>query len=400
MSSTESQPFPEVQGVRLVSSARFVADVLPIPAGVGRKELTGYVEGEVEHLSMLPLEDLAWGYLQDRKGPGGPILAYAALQDQVRSADDMSCFAVLPHFCCLGGGTWRQPTWVVLQETDCVTVVRFPAKRNVPNYVRSCFTPAKGVLSEDVIWQVRDRMLEEAPRENDDQEIEGVVRCAGMRIKGKDQIVFSLERQIERNSRWQHWKSARLEPESVLLSADIRDDVFLQGERQRRHNRRQLTTLLRVAAVLIVLLGIWQVRHYMARRAHESLVRKIEDRRAAVASLQEKESMSRSAAGVNAPAMEAFNWLMAMNIVRPETVSFASATFARSGRIAISGEAPSVAVVTQYAQALRDTKHYAELDIRDMQSTQRGVTFMLVARVVPGGPPVIPPAPPKEATQP
>ncbi len=387
-------------GVRLVSSARFVVDALPVPAGVGRKELTGFVDGEVEHLSMLPLDVLAWGYLQERKRLGGAVLAYAALREQVEDADADACFAVLPHFCCLSGLKWRTPVWLALLEPDGVTVVRFPANATVPDYVRSCFVPTTAGADEENVWQVRDRMLAEVSRDDDERVIEGLVRCAGTRVKGKALVVSTLERQVERGGRWRYWKTVRLGPEDVLLSADIREEGFLHSERQRRNNLRQLSLFMRVAALLLVLLAGWQVRHSMARRAHDRLIRKIDARRAAVAALQEKESMSRSSSEVNAPAMEAFGWLMDMNLVRPESVSFVNATFARSGRIAIAGEAPSVALVTQYAQALRDTKRYAELDVRDMQSTQRGVTFMLVVQVVPGSGAVDPVASEKEVSSP
>ena len=119
-------------------------------------------------------------------------------------------------------------------------------------------------------------------------------------------------------------------------------------------------------------------------------MRQIEGRRATVLDLEQKEAMIRSTERLSEPALEAFDWLMALNQVRPEALSFAAATFARAGQMSISGEAPSVAVVNEYVQALRDTGQYTDLNVREMQSTQRGVTFMLAARAQPGLPPEVP----------
>lgn len=374
---------PVVDGVRLVSSARFVADVLSIPAGVGLRDVPGFVEGEVEHLSLLPLEAVGWGYLTERGRGEGRVLAYAALRDQIQSGADETHFSVLPCFSCLCGLKWRRTTWVVLQEPDCLTILRFPARSSIPDYVRSRFIRAE-TASDETIWALRESLLESVPREDGDREIEGVLRCAGIRVKGRRTIHFTLQRQAEPGKNWRHWGTGRLGPESALLAADIREAAFLEDERQRRHNLRQLRSLLRVAAMLVVLLGAWQVQHIVAEKELAERGELVESRREVVAALEEKEAMIRSTARLSEPPLEAFDWLMAINSIRPDTISFSTTTFARDGQIGVTGEAPSVAAVNQYVQSLRDTGQYSALDVRDMQSTQRGVVFTLGLRVQPG----------------
>ena len=371
-----------MNGVRLVSSARFVVDALVIPAGVTQRDLPGFVEGEIEYISMFPIDAVAWGYLTTKGKGQRAVLAYAALREQVHAAEDENLHAVLPAFSCLCGLSWKCTTWIFLLEPDCLTLVRFPARKSFPDYVRSCFLPQD--CTDELVWALRTSMLEAAPRTDDEAVADGIVRCVGLACRVNRSIGFELQQQSFPGEAWNTWKSGYLTSAAVLMAADVRDTDFLDQERNRSRALRRLRMYMQGAFVLAVLLGTAHVRYLFTLRSLSESMRQVELRRSIVADLEEKNAMIQSTARLAASPMEAFDWLMAMNDLRADTVSFASTGFTRDGAISVSGEAPSVAIVNQYVQSLRDAGQYASVEVRDMQSTQRGVNFTLVMQVAPG----------------
>jgi len=371
-----------MNGVRLVSSARFVTDALVVPAGVTQRDLPGFVEGEIEYVSMFPIEAVAWGYLTEKGKGQSAVLAYAALREQVHAAEDENLHAVLPAFSCLCGLNWKCTTWVFLLEPDCLTLVRFPARKSCPDYVRSCFLPQD--CTDELVWALRTSMLEAAPRTDDEAVADGVVRCVGIACRVNRSITFELQQQAVPGEAWNTWKRGYLTSAAALIAADVRDADFLDQERNRRRALRRLRICIQGVFILAILLGAAHVRYLLLLRALSESMRQVEARRSIVADLEEKEAMIQSTARLVASPMEAFDWLMAMNDLRADTVSFASTSFSRDGTIGVSGEAPSVAIVNQYVQSLRGAGQYASVEVRDMQSTQRGVNFTLAVQVAPG----------------
>ncbi len=373
--------------VRLVSSARFFAETLLVPPGITARDLPGFLEGEVEELSLFPLEATAWGYLDaSRKGVPGSVLVYAAFREHINGAtdpDQARRYAVLPGFAALYGRKVGRTSWVVLLEPECVSLVRIPARSGVPDLVRSRYGTR---LDENpsTAWTLRDELLEAVPPGPDDKLEEGLVRCAAPVIERSGAVRFPLERQRRPDEPWKRMGMGRIGTEAALLAADVRDRHFLAEERARRRATRQLRAFLRLAALALLLLCVFQFLHAKRVRDTAALEAQAKAQRPAVEALQEQESMARSAARLAEPPLEIFDWLMAVNEPRPDTVAFTTASADRMGNLGLSGEAPSVLVVNQYKESLEKTGRFSEVVVKEITSLKRGVKFTIQVRMISG----------------
>ncbi len=366
--------------VRLVASARFYTETLLVPPGISARDLHGFLEGEVEELSMFPLEATAWGYLDSRRKPsGGSILLYAAFREHLNGAtasDSARRFAVLPGFAVLLNRQWKKTTWLVLVESECVTLVRFPARATIPDYVRSRYGTRLDEHLEEA-WALRAELLESAPCTEEDRVEDGLVRCGIPTVDRRAMIRFPLEQQRRPDAAWKRFGIGQIGSESVLLAADVRERKFLQEERSRRRAIRQLRGFLRLAVLVLLLLTAFQYQYIRRSRETTALVAKAKSQRATVKALQEQEALAKSAARLSEPPPEIFDWLMAVNESRPETIAFHTAYADRDGNLGLIGEAPSVLVVNQYREALEKTDRCAEVELKEINSAKRGVKFTI-----------------------
>lgn len=374
--------------VRLVASARFISETLLVPPGIAARDLYGFLEGEVEELSLFPLESTAWGYLGGQRPPAvGSVLLYAAFREHINGSSDSELarrYAVLPGFAALCGRKWRKTTWVVLYESTCVSIIRIPARATVPDFVRSRYGTR---LDErpDTVWALREELLESAPCAEGDRVEDGLIRCGTPTIDRRGSVRFPLERQVRPGAAWKRFGSGLLGPAPVLLAADVRDRRFLAEERGRRRASRQLRVFLRLAALGLLLLALFQYLYIKRSREAVALAAQVSDQRPAVAALQEQEELARSAARLSDPPLEIFSWLMAVNESRPETVAFHTAYADRGGHLGFTGEAPSVAVLNQYKETLEKTGRFSEVEIKELNSGKDGVKFTIQVRIRPDG---------------
>lgn len=387
-SETMNAPPLPPDPVRLVASARFIAEPLAVPPGISVRDLPGFLEGEVEEHSLFPLESTSWGYMDGRrKATGGSILLYAAFREQVNGATDPHFarrYSVLPGFAILCGRQWRKPTWVTLLEPDCVTIVRMQ-RNGIPDCVRSRYG-AQLEESMQAAWNLRDELLKEAPIAEDEKIEDGLIRCTNPSIDRKGAVVFPLERCRQPGDNWKRWGAGKISNESVMLAADVRDSHYLAGERNRRRAVRQLRTFLRIAACAFIALGIFQYRYDKLRNETDALSEQLRAQRPAVEALKLQEKQAKGAAKLSDPPLEVFQWLEAVNASRPDNIWFLSAYADREGNLGFSGEAPSVATVNEYREALgKTTNLFASVEAKELGSAQRGVKFTLQVRMMKEG---------------
>ncbi|VGO14261.1 hypothetical protein PDESU_02820 [Pontiella desulfatans] len=385
--------------VRLVASARFYAESIMVPPGISSRDKSGFLEGEVEELSLFPLESTSWGYMENpRKLSGAQVLLYAAFREHVNGATDPDHarrFAVLPGFAVLLGRQWRKPTWLVLLEPECVTLVRMQPKANLPDFVRSRYGTRLDEDSE-AAWELRERLLDEVAIDEDGERIEeGLVRAGRPAIDRRGAVVFPLERQRTPQAGWKRFGCGKLASEAALLAADVRDMHFLADERKRRRAVRQLRAFLRIAAVVLVLLGVFQYLYLKRVGATEALAAQSKAQRPAVKALQEQESLAKSASRLANPPLEIFEWLSVVNDPRPDTLFYTTAYADREANLGFSGEAPSVAVVNQYREALEKTGRFSMVEVKELNSAKQGVKFTIQVKVKPAAEVEPPPAEPQ-----
>lgn len=385
-SAPKTPPMPP-DPVRLVASARFYTETIMIPPGITSRDLPGFLEGEVEELSLFPIESTSWGYLENaNRKTGASVLIYAAFREHVNGATDPAFarrYAVLPGFAALLGRSWRKPTWVVLLEPECVTLLRMVPKSAMPDFVKSIY----GVrLDEnpDTAWKVREELLASAPFDSSmERAEEGFIRVAGPVVDRRGSVVFPLERQRLPHDAWKRYGNGKITSESELLAADVRDLQFLAEERHRRRAVRQLRLFMRSAALVLIALGVFQYLYLKKRAETDQLTAQVKAQRPAVQALKDQESRAKSASRFAGRPLELFDWLSAVNVARPDSIYFTTAYADREARLGFSGEAPSVSVVNQYIDGLKASDRIESVEIKEMASANKGVNFTLQVKVNP-----------------
>jgi hypothetical protein len=366
--------------IRLVASARFYGETRLVPPGVAARDLHGFLEGEVEELSLFPLEATAWGYLDNgHKASGDSVLLYAAFREHINGATDPEQarrYAVLPGFAALLGHQWKKTSWVVLLEPECVSLVRIQARAAAPDFVRSRYGTRLDENPETA-WALREELLADAPRADDDKVESGLIRCAAPAIDRNGAVRFPLECQPRPEAAWKRYGTGERVSRSVLLAADVRERQFLSEERSRRRAVRQLRGFLRFATLVLLLLAVFQYQYLKRTRETAALAAQAKAQRSDVEALREQEALARSAARLSEPPLEIFDWLMAVNEFRPSTVAFYTAYADRTGNLGFSGEAPSVLVVNQYRDMLQKTGRYSAIDVKEISSAKQGVKFTI-----------------------
>lgn len=373
--------------VRLVSSARFYVETVHTPPGIPSRDLPGFLEGEVEELSLFPLESTSWGYLENSRSKSeGTVLLYAAFREHINGATDPSFtkrFAVLPGFTALAGRSWRKPTWVVLLERECLSVVRMVPGANVPDRV---FSRYGNHLEEnpEAAWALRDELFEASEIRSEEERIEeGMLRVSRSTVDRRGEVVFLLERQRSAAEGWKRYGVGRIKNEQTLLAADVRDSHFLSEERGRRRAVRQLRLFLKIAVFVLIALGVFQYAYLKRLAETTALTDQVKAQQPAVQTLKDQESRVKTASRLSDAPLKIFDWLSVVNELRPETVYFTMAYADREATLGFSGEAPSVAIVNQYRDALEESARIEGVEIRDMASAKKGVKFTLQVKVGP-----------------
>lgn len=372
--------------VRLVASARFIVETLVLPPGISQRDTPGFLEGEIEERSLFPLESTSWGYIETRgRSTQSSIVLFSAFRDQVNGATDphyAQRHAVLPGFAVLMGRACRKATWLTLQEPECVTLVRIAARSGIPDWVRSRYTNG---IEEDpqAAWAFREELIEAADIPDDEHIEDGLVRCCRSSIDRKGGVVFQLERCRTSGESWKRFGSGKILTETTLLAADVRDSHFLTQVRNRRRAARQLHAFLRIAAVLVVGLTMFQFRYIQLKKNTARLTERLSAQRPIVEALQQQEALAKTAGRLSDAPLEIFAWLTAVNEVRPGAISFQSAYADRDGQLGFSGEAPSVAAVNQFRDGLNHTNSFRKVETKEINSAKSGVRFTIQVRMNP-----------------
>jgi len=322
----DSQPAKDTKAVppeiRLLPAALFFTANSKVPAGIRARDMMAMVQGLVEEHSPLPIEMTAWGFLLDNKAKtDSHFLYYAAPRDllfkNAEAAADLRPTAVLPAFAALQGLHFKEPTWVFLSDSECLSAVRFEPDSSVPSRIEARFHQT-GTGTDIPLFDLRQKLLEAVDFDpNGEAALKGLIRIGEAHFDRKG-LHFKLERQTETGNRWESWKKTRIAQKNRRFAADVRDRAALSAhERNEGSGQRIRQVAALVLLALLVLAGL-EVVQYQRMQTTTALSEKAEGQTALVDRLQEIEAMSKSLKEIFDRRFEPYRWLMVVNEVRPE----------------------------------------------------------------------------------
>jgi hypothetical protein len=362
--------------LRLVASARLIFRNQVAPEGLKPTDWAGFVEGLVEEESPFSLEQTCWGFVADRKSKPVRILYYEAFRNRLFKSDkEEQTAAVLPGVAALFGKSKEGPVWRFLMEDECLTVARFPSGSFYPDRVVATFDPE---IQTDATqcWLARKALRTKAgfaPGENEDP---ALYRCTGMRwVRGRWHLI--RERQRTSRSPWEHTSPVVLHPGKLGIHADLRDTAVLLGKRKAGLHNRIFAGSLKVAAVLVVLLLLWQWQLGRETARLTELNDRLTLRQPVIKAIESKEATVQATRDALSGTFEPLDWLLVLNGPRPETMALHTVAMGLNRTVLASGSAPNVTLINTYAEALRATGQFDDVQVANINAGRENVEFQL-----------------------
>lgn len=397
----QTEDSPQADGKELtvtsfLPSALFIYDSIMVPPGTKAARIETMAEDKVGGISPFPLEKTAWGYcpnLPFRKQRH--LLIYCAWADapEIEAARDKDPEHVLPGFIHLCGHASKRPVWRFLLEDECLTALHFPEKQSYPDQVVSRFIEGSGGRLSSV-FELKEEMAEKLPTEEGDEIDPFLYRS--VHLKALDsRIDFQIEKV---NSPGQDWRTAwktSLKAKGLLLTADVRERGIIHAIREEQAARELTSRLLWTALLVLGLLIGFQVLLQIRKVEAERLADLRERQEVIVSDVQHKENMAKTINQFLGAQIYPFDWLSVVNVPRPETIAFRTASLNKARQFSISGVATEVGLVNTYVDALKKTEQFANVELTSMNTSQREVEFNLQLTTRQGVPEI--PEPPEEA---
>jgi hypothetical protein len=366
-------------------AALFFATSAFLPQGVRSRDRTQFVSGMVEEHSPLPLDQTSWGYLaQIKNRKAGRIFYYAAPRDLVeKHIGRNESRALLPSFAALTGLHFGEVTWLFFQDDHCLSAIRFPKNEPVPDKVVARFIHDASDTDKPE-WQLR-QLLEDTVVKPDvgnrSSEVvnvlPGIIRVRPEVLGKGKRLRFNLFQTEAADQAEIAWKTNDLKLADFLLAADLRDFYALSEKHQGAESEKRILIAMVVTLTAILALGAWELLHWQKASEAQRLEAQIVERTSRVERLQEIESMQQAVDALFRRNFEPFDWLMAINELRPPEVAFNTFSFEENAAMAISGQAGEITPINEFADAVRSDPRFTSATLSQVQTTREGATFNL-----------------------
>ena len=369
----------------LLPAALFFATSAFLPQGVRSRDRTQFVSGLVEEHSPLPLDQTSWGYLaQIKNRKAGRLFYYAAPRDLVEEhVGRNNKRALLPSFAALTGLRFGEVTWLFFQDDHCLSAIRFPKNEPVPDKVVGRFLHDAGDVDMPE-WQLR-QLLEDTVVKPDVESrasevinvLPGIIRVKPEVLGKGKRLRFRLFQSEAAGQAEIAWRTTDLKLADFLLAADLRDFSALAEKHQGLEAEKRILIAMVATLTAILALGAWELLHWQKASEARRLEAQIVERASRVERLQEIESMQQAVDALFRRNFEPFDWLMAINELRPPEVAFSTFSFEENEQMAISGQAGEITPINEFADAVRNDPRFATATLSQVQTTREGATFNL-----------------------
>jgi hypothetical protein len=248
------EKLPE-QKVGLVPADAFFARKIELPEGLGGDDRTAFIQLSLEGNSPFPMEQLAWGYLEDAKAPFA--YAYATPKARLRrlEIDQLEKYhQIFPGFISLFRDPTDARTVRFLSQNGVLSAIFLPGGHPVPEQVVSRRI-AGDLLTDDVQLEARELLLAGLDVEGWTCE-DGLWLGEGIDISANGDLIFK-HRHISKATPLGLKAHVLDLDEHTLWSSDLRDLDYAGTESKVRQRSsliwRALTYAGWAAAILLVL---------------------------------------------------------------------------------------------------------------------------------------------------
>ncbi len=345
------EKIPEQQ-VGLIPADAFFTRKVELPEGISREERLAFIQLNLEGNSPFPMEQLAWGCLEDPKS--SHAFVYATPKARLRKLGieaPESYFQLFPGFVSLFGTTPDRATIRFLSQNGVLSALYMEAGNPVPSRIQSRHIPGE-LLTDEAHLEARDAFLKSLPRE--DYRVEdGLWLGSGLEIDNDGSIEFRHRHLARGKSEGLLDNTLRLDDQGLWL-ADLRDEQYAGRERKVRQRSSLIWTSLRAGLWFALLLLVLQLGNFALlglNKWRESRIHSVEPQATRV---ENKKTLAARLTQSTDEDLRPFLLLESINSLRPDSVFFDKVRSRAYNELEIEGQsAEGVTPVNAFADAIK-----------------------------------------------
>ncbi|MBC2592722.1 hypothetical protein H5P28_00460 [Ruficoccus amylovorans] len=389
--------------VTFVSGHLFFTRTLALPEGMRPADIESFAELTLEGMSPFSLEHLAWGYVTDPSSRWLLIMAACRPRLSAQELDGWGqALFVLPGFYPLLAGLQTSGSTRAIFQGECLTLANYEEGCPLPvSFTHRVIETEGDVEAEAFAVYAAMRPTEAAEcglpvlREGREEKDGGVVfehvlvREADTASANNEDVDTSGSEGAEAPA--EEVLPVRIENVDTLWPADLRDPTFKTSEQGARRLSGTLWKSMLIAGVvaLVLILGgfTWGVLSVM----QSSRLARIERQTPEIMALELKEQNLNDLKQFVGSPFRPFDILGDLNNVKrhgmgANGIYFDSVALSNDNEVTVRGKASNIVEVNRYADALKKSGLFEEINAPDYQSRGSGeARFTLDLRYL--GPP-------------
>ena len=366
------------QQVGLVPADAFFMRMIELPKGLSSEEAAAFIQLDMEGNSPFPMDQLAWGYLQDKDSPNA--LAYATPKARLKRLDFTSIESyhqLFPGFVTLYRDPVETPTIRFLSQSGVVSALYLRPGQSVP--VRILSMRIKGDLqTDDIQLETRKHLLATLKLEDYSCE-DGLWLGQETEIASDGAVRFRHRHITDDRSLGLKDHIIKL-PTKSLWAIDLRDSLFAAKESQIRQKSHFIWKSLQVAAGAAIVLLVLQIGNFGLKgftRLIDAKIAKIEPYAIRV---ENKMTLADKLTQSTEEDIKPFNLLEAINPLRPDSIFFEKIRCRSYNELEVEGQSTQgVTPVNAFADSINQLAYVDSVE-NNSQTIRNQTSFSFVIR--------------------
>ncbi len=379
------EKIPEQQ-VGLVPADAFFIRVVELPVDLSGEEAEAFIQLDMEGNSPFPMEQLAWGYMQNEDSPHA--FAYATPKARLKKLDISAIenyYQLFPGFMTLYGEQVDKPTVRFLSQKGVISAIFLKPGQSVPVKINSRRI-AGDLLTDDVQLEARKLLLGSLQLDNYTCE-DGLWIGEGSELFSDGSIRF-LHRHVSAE------RSLGLKGHTIKLSGkslwavDLRDSLFAGKESQVRQRSSIIWKSIMLSMIVAILLLVLQLANFGLKGFTKLIETKIAKVEPHAIRVDNKMTLADKLTQSTEEDIKPFILLEAINPLRPDSIFFEKIRCRSYNELEVEGKSTQgVTPVNSFADSIKQLPYVAAVE-NNSQTVRNQTSFDFVIEFS-----EIPPAP-------
>lgn len=372
--------------VALAPADAFFTRKTDLPENLDWADKVAFIELALEGNAPFPMEQLAWGFLEDPDSPH--VLVFATPRSRLRGLGidpEQPFLQVFPGFISLFGDRFQAPTLRLLSQNGVLTALFYPARNPVPEKVVSRRIDGE-ILTDEALLKAREAFLKTLPA--DDYTIEeGLWMGEGITVLPGDTVRFKHRHISAGTPRPVRDHDLPLSG-NALWAADLRDAAYASRERTVRLRSKTIWKSLQAAvatAILLLLLQFATLGLSIYNGYRENHIAELDPQATRV---ENKLTLAQRLTESTEEDLKPFVLMEAINPLRPDSVFFEDVRSRAFNQLEIEGQSSEgVTPVNAFADSIGQLPEVDSI-VNNAQTRNNQTSFELIITFasIPAGP--------------